>query len=72
MSENALTTRGFTRIGMKIHNRLRELGQNQSWLASRMGVTPQQVSKWMRVDWLQPDTENALAEALQVPLSFWD
>lgn len=71
MNDQVTSTSEFSRVGMKIQHRLIELDRNQSWLADKVGVTPQQVSKWMRASYLQPTTQTKLCKALDVPASFW-
>lgn len=64
-------TRNHGRFGTKIHFRLIELKEDQSWLARKMDVSPQRISQIMQADHLNTKTLDRLTVALEVSASFW-
>lgn len=67
--ENHYWLKESKRIAFKILSKLKELGMTQKQLAEMMGVSPQQINKWVKGnEKFSLDTLLKLQEVLDVPI----
>ena len=66
-----LDTRRFSRLGWRIYFRLLELKKDQAWLSAQTCKAPQAISSLMKLGNPNTRTLGELAEALDVPPSFF-
>src|SRR5687767_7231595 len=65
---NFMTSNTATSLGIWIKTCLEEVGENQVWLANKIGVTPPQVSRIISgYSVAPPETLGAIADALGKP-----
>lgn len=60
---------GMSALGKTIKSRLRALGETQAWLAEKVGVSENAVSKWIKTGEISRENIKPAADALQISVA---